>query len=94
MHFGMDSKQLIEKISGDLGRPKDEIEALIQSFGVVVSNVATDMDSVTIAGFGSFEPRKRMERVSVNPASGKRLLLPPKLLLGFRPSALLKQKVK
>lgn len=77
-----------------MGRPREEIEVLIQNLGVVVSKTAVEMDSVTVTGFGSFEPRKRMERVVVNPSTGKRMLLPPRLLLGFRPSALLKQKVK
>ncbi|MDE6057969.1 MAG: HU family DNA-binding protein, partial [Muribaculaceae bacterium] len=51
-------------------------------------------DSVTFPGFGSFEPRKRIERIAFHPSSGKRMLIPPKITMTFRPSSLLKQKVR
>lgn len=90
----MDSRQLTEKVAVAMNRPREEVETLVQNLSIVVSKTAIEMDSVMVAGFGTFEPRKRMERVALNPSTGKRLLLPPRLLLGFRPSALLKQKVK
>lgn len=90
----MDSRQLTEKVAAAMNRPREEVETLVQNLSIVVSKTAIEMDSVMVAGFGTFEPRKRMERVALNPSTGKRLLLPPRLLLGFRPSALLKQKVK
>ncbi|MBO4964656.1 MAG: HU family DNA-binding protein [Muribaculaceae bacterium] len=90
----MDSRQLTEKVAAAMNRSREEVETLVQNLSIVVSKTAIEMDSVMVAGFGTFEPRKRMERVALNPSTGKRLLLPPRLLLGFRPSALLKQKVK
>lgn len=59
-----------------------------------MGHLAREMDVVSVPGFGSFEPRKRLERISFQPSTGKRLLIPPKIVLGFRPSAVLKQKVK
>lgn len=35
-----------------------------------------------------------MERVVVNPTTKKRQLVPPKLVLGFRPVAAVKEKLK
>jgi DNA-binding protein HU-beta len=35
-----------------------------------------------------------MERISVNPINKKRMLVPPKLVMVFKPSALLKDKLK
>ena len=35
--------------------------------------------------FGTFERKKRMERILVNPNNGKKMLVPPKLILAFRP---------
>lgn len=35
-----------------------------------------------------------MERVIVNPVTKQRMLVPPKLVLGFRPSAGIKDKLK
>ena len=51
-------------------------------------------DSVVISGFGSFEIKKKMERISVNPVSHQRMLIPPKLVVGFKPSSSVKEEVK
>jgi nucleoid DNA-binding protein len=49
-------------------------------------------DSVHISGFGAFEVKKKMERVSVNPTTGKRYLISPKLVLAFKQSNVMKEK--
>ena len=38
--------------------------------------------------------KKRMERIVVNPSTGMRMLVPPKLVLGFKPNASIKEKLK
>jgi DNA-binding protein HU-beta/integration host factor subunit alpha len=47
-----------------------------------------------VPNFGTFEPKKKLERVIVNPASGQRMLVPPKLVLGFKPNQTWKDKLK
>ena len=64
---------------------------MIDSLSTVIKNRCVDMDIVAIPGFGSFEAKKR---ITVHPQSGKRLLVPPKITMTFKPSALLKQKLK
>ena len=49
-------------------------------------------DVVNISSFGTLEVKKKMERVSVNPTTGKRYLIPPKLVLAFKQSNVLKEK--
>ncbi len=49
---------------------------------------------VVINNFGTFEVKKRMERVMVSPTTKKKMLVPPKLVLGFKPSAAVKEKIK
>lgn len=49
---------------------------------------------VTIQGFGTFEVKKKAERITVNPTSKQRMLVPPKLVLAYRPSGQLKEKFK
>ena len=53
-----------------------------------------DGEVVAIPNFGTFEVKKRTERVVVNPATKKRQLVPPKLVLGFKPVASMKEKLK
>ena len=49
---------------------------------------------IAIQGFGSFEVKKKAERISINPASKQRMLVPPKLVLSYKPSNTLKDKFK
>ena len=49
---------------------------------------------VTIQGFGTFEVKKKAERITVNPTTKQRMLVPPKLVLANRPSGQLKEKFK
>ena len=53
-----------------------------------------DGNTVAIQGFGTFEVRKKLERISINPATQQRMLIPPKLVLTYEPSAILKEKFK
>ena len=71
-----------------------EVDAMCDSFSEVLGEAGADLDSVAIPTFGIFEPRRRTERIAVNPSSGKRILYPPKIGLSFRPSAILRKKVR
>ena len=53
-----------------------------------------DGNTVAIQGFGTFEVKKKLERISINPATQQRMLIPPKLVLTYKPSAILKEKFK
>lgn len=44
--------------------------------------------------FGTFEVKKRLERVLINPNNGKKMLVPPKLVLGFKPVTNLKERMQ
>ena len=90
----MDTKTLLEKIAADASLTKQEAAALLDSFVDVVGTRCSDMDTVALPGFGSFEPKKRLERVMVMPSSGKRMLIPPKIVLSFKPSVMLKQRLR
>lgn len=51
-------------------------------------------NTVVLQGFGTFEVKKKMERVTINPVTKQRLLIPPKLMLSFKPSTSLKERFK
>lgn len=90
----MDTKVLVSKLAIQLGRDAADVSKCVSAFAGILVDSLQNGDSVSLPGFGSFEPKLRMERVSVHPASGKKLLVPPKLTVGFKPSAILKQKVR
>lgn len=90
----MDSKTLTDTLAESLNMEPEKSVQLLDAFVNIIGEKCSQLDSIAIPGFGSFEPKKRLERVAVHPSSGRRLLLPPKITLSFRPSALLKQKIK
>ncbi len=90
----MDNKKLVETLAEELGRSTDDVNKLVEGLAGVLRTRCGDLDSVVVPGFGSFEPRKRNERVMVNPKNGKRMLVPPKIVLGFKVSNVLKSKLK
>lgn len=90
----MDTKTLIDRVAAQLEIPKEKAAEMLDAMTDIVGERCADLDSVAIPGFGSFEPKKKNERITVHPSTGRRMLIPPKISLSFRPSALLKQKVK
>ncbi len=89
----MDNKNFIAALSNKLARDPKDIAALIEGLAASFRENCGNMDSIAIPGFGTFEPVKEDERVSVDLSTGKRLLLPPQIVLEFHPSSLLHKKL-
>ena len=53
-----------------------------------------DENVIAIQNIGSFEVRKKQERVVVNPATQQRMLVPPKLVINFKPSTSFKERMQ
>lgn len=51
-------------------------------------------DTIMVSNFGTFETRKRLERVVVSPSTGQRMLVPPKIVVSFKLSGTLKGKIQ
>lgn len=90
----MNNKELMAKLSGRLDCSAQETADMLSALSDVISAKLVDNDSVYFQSFGLFEVKKRAERVSVNPVNGKRYLIPPKLVPGFKPGTTLKNRLK
>ena len=90
----MDHKQLVDKLARSLKRDRNDIKNLIEAFNAVVASRCGELDSIAVPGFGTLEGRKKNERVMVNPATHKRMLIPPKISLNFKVSNVLKNRMK
>lgn len=90
----MDNKKFIDSISSRLGKSREDVGKLVDSLAQVISESVKDGDQVAIPSVGTFEAKMRMEREALHPSTGKRILVPPKLSVVFKPSALFKQKLK
>ena len=71
-----------------------ETGQLIETVTKLLGNHFAKGDSVQIAGLGTFEVRKKMERIIVNPGTGQRMLVPPKLVLAFKPYQAMKNSME
>lgn len=89
----MDNRNFLDNVADATGMKPDEVQTLIGEFSKLLAERCVEMDTVIIPGFGQFEARKRKERLTVHPATGQRLMVPPKLVLGFKPSGVLKAKL-
>jgi DNA-binding protein HU-beta len=90
----MKNKELIKELSNRLQWASDDVSDTISSLGTYISERLGDDDIVYLEGLGQFETRKKGERISVNPANGKRYLVPPKLVPVFKPGITIKTKLK
>lgn len=89
----MDSKQLIDDVAKSLGRSQGDVKKLMDALQTVMTERLSELDSISIPGFGVFETKKRNERVVNNPSNGKRMLVPPKIVMSFRLSNVLKNRL-
>jgi len=90
----MNNKQFLTELSGKCQISAEQAALQIQTLVGVMENLWQNGDSVSLSGFGVLEVKKKNERVSVNPTTGVRMLVPPKLVLTYKPSSILKEKLK
>ena len=90
----MNNKQFLTELSGKCQMSAEQAAEQIQTLIGVMENLWQNGDSVSLPGFGVLEVKKKNERVSVNPTTGVRMLVPPKLVLTYKPSSILKEKLK
>ena len=90
----MNNKEFISKISQLCKFTPADTASMAEWLVTVITDILKDDDQINISGFGVLETKMRKERVSVNPKTGQRMLVPPKIVPTFRPSAKIKDKFK
>ena len=90
----MNKTQLVEAMASKSELSKKDAEKALVAFEDVVIETLAQGDKIQLVGFGTFEVKKKMERISVNPSTQQRMLIPPKLVLTYKPSITLKEKFK
>lgn len=90
----MNNKEFIAELSRRLGYTVKDTTTVTDSFITRMIQDLQEGKTVTLQNFGTFEVKKKMERISVNPLTKQRFLVPPKLSLCFKPNLTLKEKLK
>ena len=90
----MNNKEFISELARKLGYTNKDTTQLVSSAIGVMTQELQEGKTIAIQGFGTFEVKKKLERISVNPTTQQRMLIPPKLVLSYKPSTNLKGKFK
>ena len=90
----MNNKEFISRLAKKTGLSASDAAANVEALLAAMIERLKENDQVNISGFGVFEVKMRKEKVLVNPKTGQRMLIPPKLVPAFRPSSKLKEKFK
>jgi len=88
------TKEFISELASRLNKSQQDTTQLLD---VLVSDMVKELEegkTINIQEFGAFEVKKKAERISVNPTTQQRMLVPPKLVLAFKPHNKLKEKFK
>jgi len=81
---------LISKIAKEMSISKQEAETGVNLFFQTIKEALEKGEEIELRGFGSFRFRKRHARSGRNPRTGDPVEVPPKKVLYFKPSKLLK----
>ena len=90
----MNNKEFTAELSKRLGYTQKDTSELISSMLSFMTEQLEEGNGIAIQGFGSFEVKKKIERISVSPTTKQRMLVPPKLVLTYKPCIALKEKFK
>lgn len=90
----MNNKEFISELSKRLDYSSKDTTRMVASLLSVMTQELQDGKTIALQGFGTFEVKKKLERISINPATQQRMLIPPKLVLTYKPSITLKEKFK
>lgn len=89
----MNNKEYIAELAQQSGYTQTDTQKMVAAVIEQMGNSFEEGNSVLIPNFGTFELKKRLERIIVNPGTQQRMLVPPKLVLNFRPKESVKDKL-
>lgn len=94
LQFEMDNRNFLNKVSKSAEIDHESCLRMHEALMEIMEEALSEGETISIPSFGNFEPRKRNERIMTHPSDkGKRLLVPPKIVVSFKPSTILKEKI-
>ena len=90
----MNNKEFIAELSERLSLDQKETSLLAATLVSEMASHLEEEELLSIANFGTFEVKKKLERVVINPSTKQRMLVPPQLVINFKANTSLKDKVK
>ena len=81
---------LFEKVGFNKREAKDMVESFFEEVRLALENG----EGVKLSGFGNFQLRDKPQRPGRNPKTGEEVPILPRKVLVFRPSQLLKARIR
>ena len=89
----MNKGQLKDAVADAAGLSGADAERALDAVIDAITKTVAGGDKVTIAGFGTFEPRERSARTGRNPQTGEEIQIAATTVPGFKAGAAFKQAV-
>lgn len=89
----MNNKEFINALATRLQENPKTVKQHIEALVDALANMLDEGATLNVQGFGTYEVKKKKERIIVHPTTKQRQLVPPKLVIAFKPSPTLKDKV-
>ncbi len=86
--------QLSEAIYQEVGLSRNESADLLEMVLNEITDALLKGEPVKISSFGSFSVRQKGQRIGRNPKTGEEVPILPRKVLVFRPSQLLKARIR
>ena len=90
----MNNKEFINELARQNEMKAADAQAWMNTLLGAMGDNFQEGNAVQFPNFGVFEVRKKLERIIINPSTGQRMLVPPKLTLAFKPTPQTKEKIK
>lgn len=90
----MNKADLIDQVAARTGQTKVAVAVVIEAAMASIMDSVAQSKSVTLSGFGTFEPKERQARTGRNPRTGDVVPIPPKTVPVFRPGNAFKDAVE
>lgn len=89
----MNNKEFINALAARLQENPKTVKQHVEALVDALANMLDEGATLNVQGFGTYEVKKKKERIIVHPITKQRQLVPPKLVIAFKPSPTLKDKV-
>ena len=89
----MNKSELVDAIAQKTNVSKKEADAILTAMVEEIVAAVASGNKVTLAGFGSFEPRERQAHEGRNPKTGEAMTIPATRIPGFSAGKSFKDKV-
>jgi DNA-binding protein HU-beta len=89
----MNKAKLIELMAKATKLPKSSCKECLEAFILEVSKALKQRKQIVLTGFGTFTTMQRKSRSGINPATGKKMIIPAKTVPKFKPGKALKTMV-